>query len=293
MYLELKLLISMEKLLDSLKDKMLTKFKELENGKFVSFLEKNERSLFLTVSESGLNWQKKKIENLFESSAIYKDSISFDNLMIAIEKDYVSECMKPSKKGFYFINLNGLYFIESKNYSNLGLSLISILQSNFYKEIKWVLTDEEKLIVSLLILFNAFNEDKAFRFTISNEVKVWDFMMSDLANGLSEIGICKSFNGKIALKNTKYTSGKNFISGYPSILSRTGLFVPKNGNYYLKLTKDTDYIFLIGLLFDKVGFNEKVEYIKLMESYGKYLFENSIIDDIFVFNEKFRKVLLD
>ena len=101
-------------------------------------------------------------------------------------------------------------------------------------------------------------------------------MKTSLANGLSEIGICGSFQEKIEAKSTKYASGKNFMSGQPSILSRTGLFVPNNGEYYLELTSNPDNQFLVDMLFDNYGYAEKLAYVELIETLGRNLFMKSI-----------------
>jgi hypothetical protein len=117
-------------------------------------------------------------------------------------------------------------------------------------------------------------------------------MKEELGSGLVEIGICQSFQDKIDAKSTKYASGKNFLSGQPSILSRTGLFIPNNGSYYLDLNADADYEFLASLLFYGHGYSEKLAYVKLMDKLGRDLFLNSILEDIFDFNDKLRSMLL-
>ena len=170
--------------------------------------------------------------------------------------------------------------------------VVKKLQDNFYQEVRWILKDEEKLIVSLLIIFNAFSEEKAFEITTNKETKIWEFMKEDLSEGLVEIGICKSFQDKIDAKSTKYASGKNFLSGQPSLLSRTGLFVPNNGRYYLELNADADYDFLVSLLFDGFGYSEKLAYVELIEKLGRDLFMNSVLEDIFDFNNKLRSKIL-
>ena len=282
----------MEKELSNLKKILQSNFIEIGDKESMNALKNNDESLFLSITECGLKWQKKKIESLFEVSSINIDefeSVVFKN---CIESEYISECLKPSKKNYYFINLSGLYYLESKKNKNLKNLVVKQLQNNFYKEIRWVLKDEEKLIVSLLIIFNAFSEEKAFEFTINNETKVWEFMKEDLSKGLVEIGLCQSFKDKIEAKSTKYASGKNFLSGQPSILSRTGLFIPNNGSYYLELKTDADYDFLVSLLFDGYGYSEKLAYVELIERLGRDLFMNSILEDIFDFNDKLRSTLL-
>ena len=117
-------------------------------------------------------------------------------------------------------------------------------------------------------------------------------MKEDLSRGLVEIGICQSFQDKIDAKSTKYASGKNFLSGQPSILSRTGLFMPNNGSYYLELKTDADYDFLISLLFNGFGYSEKLAFVELIENLGRDLFMNSVLEDIFDFNDKLRSMLL-
>lgn len=189
-------------------------------------------------------------------------------------------------------HLSGLYYLESKKNKNLKNLVVKKIQDSFYKEIRWVLKDEEKLIVSLLIIFNAFSEEKAFEFTTNNEAKIWEFMKKDLSKGLVKVGICQSFENKIGAKSTKYASGKNFLSGQPSILSRTGLFIPNNGRYYLELNTNADYEFLISLIFDGFGYSEKLAYVELIEQLGRELFMNSLLKDIFYFKDKLRSALL-
>ncbi|PWG05212.1 hypothetical protein [Polaribacter aquimarinus] len=282
----------MDKELNNFKRILQSNFIEIGDKDSVNVLKNNDESLFLSITECGLKWQKKKIESLFEVSSIYKDEINSETFKKYIEFEFISECLKPSKKNFYFINLNGLYYLESKKNKNLKSFLVKKLQDSFYKEIKWVLKDEEKLIVSLLIIFNAFSENEAFVFTNNNEIKIWEFMKEDLSKGLVEVGICQSFQEKIDAKSTKYASGKNFLSGQPSILSRTGLFIPNNGNYHLELKTDADYDFLVSLLFDGYGYSEKLAYVELIEKLGRGLFMNSVIEDIFDFNDKLRGVIL-
>lgn len=282
----------MDNQLKSLKEKLFDSFQNLGAKDAVSLLKSNGNSLFLAVTECGLKWQKKKIEILFEDSAFRKEEFENETFEQLLKLEYVSECLKPSKKDTYFINLNGLYYLESKKNKNLKKLVVKKLQDNFYKKIKWVLKDEEKLIVSLLIIFNAFSEEKAFEFTAKNEIKVWEFMKEDLSKGLVEIGICHSFQDKIDAKSTKYASGKNFLSGQPSILSRTGLFMPNNGSYYLNLNTDADSHFLVSLLFDGFGYKEKLAYVELIEKFGRDLFMNSVLEDIFDFNDKLRTILL-
>lgn len=282
----------MDKLLIVLKNNLSTKLEEIGGKEGDTILKKHNDSLFLAITECGLNWQKKKIENLFEISAVFNEEIDDIDLKDSIDGRYVSECLKPSKRGFYFINLNGLYYLESKKISNLKTSVIILLQNNFYKEIKWSLKDEEKLIVSLLIIFNAFNSESSFKFTLENENIIWEFMKNDLGPGLVEIGICNSFQEKIEAKSTKYASGKNFLSGQPSILSRTGLFVPNNGEYHLELTNNADNQFLVDMLFDGCGYAEKLAFVELIETLGRDLFMKSILKDIFSFNDDLRKTIL-
>lgn len=282
----------MEKLLNELRNNLLNKLDKISGNEAFTILKKNNDSLFLSVTEYGLKWQKKKIENLFESSSFFKESVDNNILNACIDAEYVSECLKPSKRDYYFINLNGLYYLESKKISNLKTSVIKLLQNNFYKDIKWLLKDEEKLIVSLLIIFNAFSSDSSFKFTLEIENAIWDFMKNDLASGLVEIGICNSFQEKIEAKSTKYASGKNFISGHPSILSRTGLFIPNNGEYHLELNTEADYLFLVDLLFKDLGYPKKLAFVELIENEGRNLFMKSILSDIFIFNEELRKAIL-
>lgn len=282
----------MEKKLNSLKKMLESNFIEIGDKESMNALNNNDGSLFLSITECGLKWQKKKIESLFEVSSISIDDFESEVFKKCIEFEYISECLKPSKKNFYFINLSGLYYLDSKKNKNIKNLVVKKLQDNFYKEIKWVLKDEEKLIVSLLLIFNAFSEEKSFEFTTKNETKVWEFMKEDLSRGLVEIGICQSFQDKIDAKSTKYASGKNFLSGQPSILSRTGLFMPNNGSYYLELKTDADYDFLISLLFNGFGYSEKLAFVELIENLGRDLFMNSVLEDIFDFNDKLRSMLL-
>lgn len=282
----------MEKELNDLKKILQSNFIEIGDKESMNALNNNDHSLFLSITECGLKWQKKKIESLFELSSINMDEFENEVFKRCIDSEYISECLKPSKKNFYFINLSGLYYLESKKNKNLNNLVVKKLQNNFYKEIRWVLKDEEKLIVSLLIIFNAFSEEKSFEFTISNETKVWEFMKEDLSRGLVEIGICQSFQDKIGAKSTKYASGKNFLSGQPSILSRTGLFIPKNGRYYLDLKVEADFDFLASLLFNGYGYSEKLAYVELLEKLGRDLFMNSVLEDIFDFNDRLRSIIL-
>ena len=282
----------MDKQLNKLKSILLANFKEIAEKESASILSKNNNSLFLSITECGLKWQKKKIESLFEISSIHKDDLEQDASKTCVNSVYVSECLKPSKKDFFFINLSGLFYLESKKIGNLKTLVIKLLQDNFYKEIKWVLKDEEKLIVSLLIIFNAFNEESAFKFSANNENEIWDFMKTNLALGLVEIGVCDSFQGKIEAKSGKYASGKNFMSGQPSLLSRSGLFIPNNGVYHLELKMDADFEFLVDLLFDDLGYTEKLNYVELIEKLGRELFMKSILPNIFVFNENLRSKIL-
>ena len=282
----------MEKKLNSLKKMLESNFIEIGDKESMNALNNNDESLFLSITECGLKWQKKKIESLFEVSSISIDDFESEVFKKCIEFEYISECLKPSKKNFYFINLSGLYYLDSKKNKNIKNLVVKKLQDNFFKEIKWVLKDEEKLIVSLLLIFNAFSEEKSFEFTTKNETKVWEFMKEDLSRGLVEIGICQSFQDKIDAKSTKYASGKNFLSGQPSILSRTGLFMPNNGSYYLELKTDADYDFLISLLFNGFGYSEKLAFVELIENLGRDLFMNSVLEDIFDFNDKLRSMLL-
>lgn len=282
----------MDKELSDLKKILQSNFIEIGEKDSVNALKNNDESLFLSITECGLKWQKKKIESLFELSSINIDKFQRDIFKKCIESEYISECLKPSKKNFYFINLSGLYYLEAKKNKNLKNLVVKKLQDNFYQEVRWILKDEEKLIVSLLIIFNAFSEEKAFEITTNNETKIWEFMKEDLSEGLVEIGICKSFQDKIDAKSTKYASGKNFLSGQPSLLSRTGLFVPNNGRYYLELNADADYDFLVSLLFDGFGYSEKLAYVELLEKLGRELFMNSILEEIFDFNNKLRSKIL-
>jgi hypothetical protein len=282
----------MEKKLNSLKKILESNFIEIGDKESMNALNNNDESLFLSITECGLKWQKKKIESLFEKSSISIDDFESEVFEKCIEFEYISECLKPSKKNFYFINLSGLYYLDSKKNKNIKNLVVKKLEDNFYKEIKWFLKDEEKLIVSLLLIFNAFSEEKSFEFTTKNETKVWAFMKEDLSRGLVEIGICQSFQDKIDAKSTKYASGKNFLSGQPSILSRTGLFMPNNGSYYLELKTDADYDFLVSLLFNGFGYIEKLAFVELIEKLGRDLFMNSVLEDVFDFNDKLRSILL-
>ena len=282
----------MDKELKDLKKILQSSFIEIGDKESVNALSNNDNSLFLSITECGLKWQKKKIESLFEISSIHSDDFENEIFKKCIEFEYISECLKPSKKNFYFINLSGLYYLESKKNKNLNNLVVRKLQDKFYNEIKWVLKDEEKLIVSLLLVFNSFSAEKAFEFNNNNEARVWEFMKEDLSKGLVEVGICQSFKEKIDAKSTKYASGKNFLSGQPSILSRTGLFIPNNGSYYLELKTDADYSFLVSLLFDGYGYSEKLAYVELIEKLGRGLFMNSVLEDIFDFNEKLRNTIL-
>ena len=282
----------MDKQLNKLKNILHSNLEEIGGKDSINILKSNNESLFLSITECGLNWQKKKIEGLFEMSAIPKGEIGDETLRDCLSSEFISECLKPSKKGFYFVNLSGLYYLESKKISNLKFLVVKLLQNNFYKEVKWVLKDEEKLIVSLLIIFNAFSADDAFKFFPESENKIWDFMKTNLALGLNKIGVCASFQDKIEAKSTKYASGKNFMSGQPSILSRTGLFIPNNGAYHLELKSDADFDFLVILLFNGFGYSEKLSYVELIEELGRELFMNSLLPNIFIFNETLRAKIL-
>jgi hypothetical protein len=282
----------MEKLLNELRNNLRISFINIGDIESEKSLNKYEDSLFLAIANCGLNWQKKKIESLFENGSISELKIDSDELKNILEQGLISECLKPSKKGFYFINLKGLYIIEKKKISNLKTNLIDILQNNFYQEINWTLKDEEKLIISLLIIFNAFNTENSFSLTRENEEEIWVFMKTKLAKGLEEIGLCNSFKKKIDDKSTKYASAQNFISGHPNVLSRTGFFIPNNGKYYLNLKDTNDEKFLIDLLFSGYGYLEKVKYVEFIELLGRELFIQSILKDKFYFNESLRKKIL-
>ncbi len=282
----------MEKLLYELKNNLRNSFVNIGDVESEKILAKYENSLFLAISYCGLNWQKKKIESLFENGSICKLNIDSNELNNILEQGLITECLKPSKKGFYFINLKGLYAIEKKKINNLKINLIEILQNNLYQDINWILKDEEKLIISLLIIFNAFNSENSFSINKENEEVIWFFMKTKLAKGLEEIGICNSFDKKIEDKSTKYASAQNFISGHPNVLSRTGFFIPNNGKYNLNITEVNDEKFLIDLLFSGFGFIEKLKYVELIESLGRDLFMQSILTDKFYFNESLRKKIL-
>jgi hypothetical protein len=282
----------MEKLLNKLRDKLRTSFINIGDIESKKNLTKYEDSLFLSITNCGLNWQKKKIESLFENGSVSELEIDSDEMKLVKENGWISECLKPSKKGHYFINLNGLYSIEKKKKSNLKTNLIDILQNNFYQGINWTLKDEEKLIISLLIIFNAFDKESSFSFTKESEEVIWEFMKTKLAKGLEEIGVCNSFIKKIDDKSTKYASAQNFISGHPNVLSRTGFFIPNNGKYHLALKEANDEFFLVNLLFSELGYFEKVKYVELIELLGRELFMKSILKDKFYFNESLRKKIL-
>ena len=280
----------MDKLLIELRENLKNFFLEFGKSEALIFLNKNNDSLFLSLSYLGLEWQKKKIESVFEESSISINNINEIDLANCLKVNYITECIKPSKKGCYFINLVGLHFIESKSNNNLLNNLIPIIQNRLYKEINWSLKDEEKLIVSLLILFNSYNLENSF--IIKNDDEIWDFMTSKLAVGLTNIGICNSFSGKIEAKTTKYTSAKSFISGHPNILSRTGFYIPDNGKYYFSFKDDSDKKFLVDLIFSIKGYHEKVNYVKLIEDLGRELFILGILDQQFEFNNDLRNLIL-
>jgi len=282
----------MEQLLNDLRNNLKMSYTNIRNAESEKTLSKYQDSLFLSITESGLNWQKKKIEKLFESGSINENKLDANDFEMCKQQGLISECLKPSKKGFYFINLNGLYFIESKRIINLKVSLINQLQHNFYQEINWTLKDEEKLIISLLIIFNAFSDDSSFKLTKENEKEIWLFMKMNLAPKLEEIGVCKSFQTKFEDKSTKYVSAQNFISGHPSILSRTGFFIPNNGKYHIYLNDDLEYHFLVDLLFKDLGYAVKLKYVELIELLGRELFMKSVLKDKFYFNEDLRKAIL-
>ena len=282
----------MEKLLYELKNNLRNSFINIGDIESEKIYAKYENSLFLAISHCGLNWQKKKIESLFENGSISELNIDSDELYDILEQGLITECLKPSKKGFYFISLKGLYNIEKKKINSLKINLIEILQNNFYQEINWILKDEEKLIISLLIIFNAFNSENSFILNKENEGEIWTFMKTKLAKGLEEIGICNSFDKKIDDKSTKYSSAQNFISGHPNVLSRTGFFIPNNGKYNLNIVEVNDEKFLIDLLFSGFGYVEKVKYVELIESLGRGLFMQSILKDKFFFDENLRKKIL-
>lgn len=282
----------MEKTLYELKNNLRNSFIEIGDVEGEKVFTKFENSLFLAISYCGLNWQKKKIESLFENGSISKINLDSNDLDIVLEQGLITECLKPSKKGFYFISLKGLYHIEKKKINNLKINLIEILQNNFYQEINWTIKDEEKLIISLLIIFNAFNSKNSFSLNKENEDAIWLFMKTRLAKGLEEIGLCNTFDKKIDDKSTKYASAQNFISGHPNVLSRTGFFIPNNGKYYLNINENNEAKFLIDLLFSGFGYVEKVKYVELIESLGRELFMQSILKDKFYFDEKLRRNIL-
>jgi len=280
----------MEKLLKGLRENLKKSFLRLGETEGLKNLYTNEDSLFLAITDLGLKWQKKKIESVFEESSVLFNDIDTIVLTKCIEFKYVSECLKPSKKGYYFINLAGLHFIESKSNIKLINNLILILQNNLYQEISWNLKDEEKLIVSLLIIFNSFSLEKSF--IVNNDDEIWDFMINKLAKGLEEIGLCNSFTKKIEDKSTKYASAKSFISGHPNILSRTGFYIPDNGKYYFLFKDDSDKKFLVDLVFSNKGYSEKVKFVELIEVLGRDLFMSSILNDKFEFDNDLRRLIL-
>ena len=75
-------------------------FIEIGDKDSVNALKNNDESLFLSITECGLKWQKKKIESLFEVSSINIDKFQSDIFKKCIESEYISECLKPSKKNF-------------------------------------------------------------------------------------------------------------------------------------------------------------------------------------------------
>ena len=283
----------MDKLLNELQAQLKANYIEIAGQEGSRTLNIHNDSLILSIIESSLSWNKKKIETLFETSSKIYSIFPEEAFNSCVGEGYISKCLKPSLNDNYFINLNGLNYLESKKTKDIISSLLIVLQNSFYQDTDWKIKDEEKLILSILILFNAINPENSFQITTINEDKIWEFMKWELAPVLVKIGICNSFEAKILAKSTKYASAKNFISGQPDKISRSRIFVPSNGKYFLNLTSTAEKQFLVILLFSNISFQIRLDFIKEMELLGQYLYHHSLSDKQFVFDDELQKLILN
>lgn len=263
----------MRKIIHELKDKLESVYNEL--GKSSNEV---SSSLLLEIIQSCLNWQKKKAESFFESAALHESKFSSEDILWAKENGYVTECLKPTKKNEYFLNLTGLYLLENNKIGDIEIGVMQILQKQFYKKVQWTIKDEEKVILVVLLLFNSIGEAKALEIkTNLKSEKIWSFIIEELMPELTSIGVCSSFEDKIKANSTKYQSIQTFFSGQPATLSRSGLFIPDGGKYYLEIYSKEEKKFLVSMLIDKLNFKQRVQLVEIIDKFGRNLFTKSIL----------------
>ena len=71
----------MEKLLNELRNNLKISFNNIGDVESEKILNEYEDSLFLSITYCGLNWQKKKIEALFENGSVLGLNIESDHLI--------------------------------------------------------------------------------------------------------------------------------------------------------------------------------------------------------------------
>lgn len=253
-------------------------------------------SLLEAILNESLSWQKKKTETLFEGAALSKENLQEYEFEEALASGWIHKCYKPTKKNQYFLSLVGLYKYENGRSSKLDINLMKILQSHLYPEIKWTINDEERVIIIILIISNAFTKKNALSMqnlrVEDKENSFWDYIKNDIMSTLNNIGLCNSFEAKIENNNTKYSSLRNFFSHLAN-LSRSSLCIPDGGAYYLNCESIEEKKFLIDLLCGDKEFKTRIELLNAISNFGRELYIDNFLNEQFELDKEFRDLIED
>ena len=256
-------------------------------------------SLLEEILNESLSWQKKKTESLFEDASLSETELEEYELEEyeleeALANDWIHKCYKPTKKNQYFLSLVGLYKYENGRSSKLDVNLMKILQSHLYPEMKWTINDEERVIIIILILCDAFEKEDSLsidKLKVENkESNFWEYIKDKIMPKLHEIGLCNSFETKIENNNTKYQSLKNFFSHLAN-LSRSSLCIPDGGAYYLNCESIEEKKFLIDLLCGDKEFKTRIELLNAISNFGRELYIDNFLNEQFELNKEFKDLI--
>ena len=159
---------------------------------------------------------------------------------------------------------------------------------------KWTINDEERLIIIILILCNAFAKEDALSMDSlkveNKENSFWAYIKSDIMPTLNSIGLCNSFDAKIENNNTKYRSLRSFFSHLAN-LSRSGLCIPDGGSYYLNCKLIEEKEFLVDLLCGDKEFKTRIALLSKITNFGRELYINNFLTSQFELDKEFRDLI--
>ncbi len=270
-------------------------FKSLEKN-LLSNTKKNQNEDLLTnILLTKTN--KKNLLNIFEESSIFKYKLieKRENIELLRNLEDQNLITKITRNNFdkYFINLNGLYFYQSRN----NFSLINFIEKKNeelfpLKSTNIKIHDEERVFIILLILLGATSSDTALQSNDKYENDLLFEFTMNIYNSLLENNLY-SFDTNNFTINWSNKKNKNFESFKTNVDSTTkyGIIkIEKNIRLGTKWYLDPESEYLISALLHKSNnkldvYNETQIFIQMLKTLKRDVDSNYYFKELPKLNE--------